>query len=91
MIHPTTLEGGEKIICHRPEVCEGEICCVHNPSAHHMRDWPQHWRDDTHVMERLCPHGVGHPDPDGLAFLLKTPGFETEGIHGCDGCCLRKS
>lgn len=44
-------------------------CCVHNPSDHHMRDWEMNWRSDTGVMERLCPHGVGHPDPDHMAYV----------------------
>jgi hypothetical protein len=35
-------------------------------------------------MERICPHGIGHPDPDDPAF--KNP---IEGVHGCDGCCSR--
>lgn len=40
--------------------------------------WPQHWRGDRHLMERICPHGVGHPDPDDI---------NPDGVHGCDGCC----
>jgi hypothetical protein len=43
-------------------------------------------------MERICPHGVGHPDPDDLAYrisIAKKMGKDTKylGIHGCDGCC----
>lgn len=55
-----------------------------------MRDWPQNWRDDTGVMERICPHGVGHPDPDHMTYVTLTHGPEVargHGIHGCDGCC----
>jgi hypothetical protein len=33
-----------------------------------MKDWHTHWRDDRKLMERICPHGVGHPDPDDLAY-----------------------
>ena len=44
-----------------------------------MRDWPQHFRDDRGIMERICPHGVGHPDPDDY--------LAGDGMHGCDGCC----
>jgi hypothetical protein len=29
-------------------------------------------------MERICSHGVGHPDPDEI---------NTDKTHGCDGCC----
>jgi hypothetical protein len=34
-------------------------------------------------MERICPHGVGHPDPDEYAIAS---GGDA-GVHGCDGCC----
>lgn len=64
---------------HRPDECAGEHCTLHNRSDHHMRAWPQHWRSDRHMMERICPHGVGHPDPDELPNINK--------VHGCDGCC----
>ena len=71
---------------HSPEVCAGEWCVLHNPSNHHMRDWPTMWRGDRRIMERTCPHGVGHPDPDDLAYLARV-GRHGEGVHGCDGCC----
>lgn len=72
---------------HDPALCEGRPCTIHHPSGHHMRDWPTHWRGDGpfdiwHGMERICPHGVGHPDPDGL---------DPDRIHGCDGCCSREN
>lgn len=59
------------------------VCCIHNPSDHHMLTWPQNWRGDKGIMERLCPHGVGHPDPDDLKIRTR----EGWGVHGCDGCC----
>ena len=35
-------------------------------------------------MERLCKHGVGHPDPDDMAVKKRPLG----GLHGCPcGCC----
>jgi hypothetical protein len=43
-------------------------------------------------MERICEHGVGHPDPDHLDFVRHTKGgaaAETESVHGCDGCCAQ--
>ena len=70
---------------HDPATCEGQGCAIHHPSDHHMRDWPTNWRDDgflgikTPHMERVCPHGIGHPDPDEIV-----EGVE---VHGCDGCC----
>lgn len=63
---------------HDRDKCEGQHCCIHNPSSHHMRDWPQLWRADRGMMERKCPHGTHHPDPDDL---------NPNTIHGCDGCC----
>ena len=53
---------------HGPEVCEGEPCAWHHPSDHPMRDWPRILREST-LTERCCPHGVGHPDPDSVAWL----------------------
>lgn len=73
---------------HSPDQCEGEYCCIHNPSDHSMKDFPTHWRADRGIMERICPHGVGHPDPDDMAFITRTRGEgHMEGVHGCDGCC----
>lgn len=81
---------GQLVWVHTPDKCKGEYCCIHNPSDHHMKDWPTHWRDDIGLMERICPHGIGHPDPDDLAFKRRKMGEEAAsyfGIHGCDGCC----
>ena len=47
-----------------------------------MRDWPQNYRVDTGVTERICSHGVGHPDPDN-----PWPKDDPRWVHGCDGCC----
>ena len=69
---------------HASEKCYGEWCCIHNPSPHHMVYWPQNWRYDRGIMERICPHGIGHPDPDDP----KTIADLWQNIHGCDGCCI---
>jgi hypothetical protein len=72
---------------HPASACaDDEACVIHKPSDHRMREWPLNWRDDTKVMERLCPHGVGHPDPDATAFG-ESKGQTHYGVHGCDGCC----
>lgn len=55
-----------------------------------MYGWPQHWRNDRKFMERLCKHGIGHPDPDQMDFLRRaydTDYVAAQGVHGCDGCC----
>ena len=69
--------------CHLQEVCAGQPCSLHNRTNHSMRAFPQHWRADCMIMERTCPHGVGHPDPDD--YRVRTG--KDSGIHGCDGCC----
>lgn len=78
--------GGTLLRTHPPDACAGRACCVHNPSEHRMVDWPRFWRGDRQLMERLCEHGVGHPDPDDVAYA-RTQGNTVQGIHGCDGCC----
>jgi hypothetical protein len=81
----TVLVGGQQLInVHASDKCVGEFCTIHNNSDHHMKDWPQNWRPDRGIMERICPeHGVGHPDPDDPTIIK----FAYEGIHGCCGCC----
>ena len=70
------------LVVHDPDKCAGEHCTVHNRSDHPMRHFRQYWRWDRGFMERICPHGVGHPDPDE-PWPTDDPGW----IHGCDGCC----
>lgn len=62
-----------------------EACVIHNPSDHHMNRWPRVLRGSA-LVERTCPHGTGHPDPDSLAFF-ESIGRKGYGVHGCDGCC----
>lgn len=72
---------------HSPSACAGEFCVIHNPSDHNMRSFPTYWRADRGIMERICPHGVGHPDPDDLVFQDAHFPNRAAGVHGCDGCC----
>lgn len=74
---------GQKLYVHNREVCKGEPCPIHNPTNHCMRDFPTHWRDDRGIMERICPCGIGHPDPDDRRIRLG----QDPGDHGCCGCC----
>lgn len=74
-----TTGTGQLIYIHQAGQCKGP-CPVHNPSDHPMRDYPTHWRVDRKIMERICPHGIGHPDPDCMY-----AGRDT--MHNCDGCC----
>lgn len=72
---------------HDPALCQFRACVIHNPTEHHMREWPLHWRDDRGIFERICAHGVGHPDPDQLEFWQHL-GLESVDVHGCDYCCV---
>jgi hypothetical protein len=78
--------GVQTMRVHARKDCAGRHCVFHNPSEHHMRAWGLHFRADRYQMERVCPHGVGHPDPDDLAYHVMV-GRSEAGIHGCDGCC----
>ena len=50
---------------------------MREPDPRPMHEWAQ-----GRYGERVCVHGVGHPDR--AVSLL--PGA---GVHGCDGCCAR--
>jgi hypothetical protein len=76
---------GRKYIVHAPSKCEGKPCVFHNPTPHSMSDRPIILRE-TGLIERSCPHGIGHPDPDSVDYY-----GEGWGIHGCDGCCRSSS
>ena len=76
-----TVRDANPLSTHSRDVCQGRGCPVHHASDHHMRDWPQTWRFDARLTERLCPHGIGHPDPDDTRAAART--------HGCDGCCTK--
>lgn len=91
------------LITHKPNECGGEHCVLHNPSDHHMSEWTIYIRLDREfaLAERLCPHGIGHPDPDSLSYIRqqvsmmkkdfpmadKPYGPYASDVHGCDGCC----
>lgn len=71
---------------HPDTACADGPCVIHNPSDHHMRGWSLLFRADKGLMERLCAHGVGHPDPDDMAWHA-SQARDWLGVHGCDGCC----
>jgi hypothetical protein len=72
---------------HDEEKCFGQVCSIHNRSDHHMRKFKQFYRVDRKIMERVCSHNVGHPDPDDLSIINGT----NDGEHKCDGCCIKFS
>lgn len=68
-------------------------CVIHNPSAHPLRNWPMTLRE-TNLIERMCPHHVGHPDPDSARAMdfMRYGRINDEfgfTVHGCDGCCQK--
>lgn len=77
---------GQHLKVHPRGKCQGEHCPMHNPSPEAESIGRTHWRYDRQIMERICEHGVGHPDPDDFKILNGSD----SGIHGCDGCCVRK-
>lgn len=82
---------GQKLLVHNKEDCKGANCVIHHPSVHALSSAPTYWRADRHLMERICPHGVGHPDPDDIAYTMLATGGRAlkwgHSVHGCDGCC----
>lgn len=93
----TFIDGTGKVVrVHKREPGCDISCCIHNPSEHALVGAPLVWREagafdikPSH-MERICVHGVGHPDPDSLAYLRRIGNEELANglaIHGCDGCC----
>lgn len=88
-MEPIALHDGRIMQVHEAGTCAGQFCCIHNPSDHALKSAPLSWRGDRRLMERICPHGVGHPDPDGLAADAALLGYDPyeRGVHGCDGCC----
>lgn len=86
--------GELEVHTHGPEDClrVNEHCMIHDPSDHPLKDAPIAWRQDRRLFERTCKHGIGHPDPDDLAFkreVMSEAAYNGHafGLHGCDGCC----
>ena len=88
---------GKKWKAHPASACAGSFCCFHNPSDHPLRDARLISRPDRAyvsesgvymlLMERVCPHGIGHADPDSVRWLESIEP-SAWGVHGCDGCCV---
>ncbi len=75
---------------HDPADCEGRGCGIHNhPSDHPLKEAPLNWREDSGILERICKHGVGHPDLDAALYLASI-GKGVENVHGCcaQRCCF---
>lgn len=78
---------GSLVNVHSPSACEGRGCAVHDhPTDHSLKDAPMNWREDRNILERVCRHGIGHPDADSADYL-ESIGQGVQNVHGCDGCC----
>jgi hypothetical protein len=88
---PVIIGDEELYNVHAVEACMGEWCPIHNPSDHPLSSARLHWRGDRGIFERICEHGIGHVDPDSLAYLRRR-GVDDPGIHGCcwERCCSVK-
>ena len=83
------LERGVILHSHGPSVCAAQPwgCWIHNPVQHSLSDAPVIWREDRAIAERLCEHGIGHPDWQECCYQLQIRSRDVT-VHGCDGCCL---
>lgn len=86
------LANGVLTNVHPASACAGQPwgCWVHNPRDHPLASAPIVWRADKQTAERVCPHGVGHPDPQDMAYNWNVRGRDVS-MHGCDGCCGRET
>lgn len=71
------LPGGQVIHnVHPPSLCEGDVCCIHNPSDHEMRYWEQRFAGGiTYRVDPETGEWVDDPDhidamPWGLRIIL---------------------
>lgn len=86
---------GGMLRVHTAADCDRTIACpIHDPSNHALKTAPLAWRNDVRLLERICGHGLRHPDPDGLVFVWLTRGRNAAPeltAHDCDGCCAGAS
>lgn len=82
--------GGKVIYIHNKKNCKGRGCPVHHPSDHEMKKWPMSWNLQVLSMERVCEHGIRHPDPDDYKFRQDNQIDIPDHAKDCDGCCDMK-
>lgn len=84
-----TLTSGQGVRVHSSSNCVNkDYCAVHSPSDHALVTCPLFWRQDRGIFERICGHGVGHPDPDSIRYEKSIGGIKhasTMATHG-DSC-----
>jgi hypothetical protein len=82
---------GMRVLTHAKERCQGRNCVIHNPSDHHMRGWEKRFHQPSQQTIRVCKHGLGHPDPDDVAYWQQIAHRRISTKHECDGCCTPKN
>lgn len=81
------MHDGTVLVTHGPDICDGQPCCIHNPSQHRMAAWPQFWHNGWKVMFRRCPHEGLFIDPDELKLKLFPWQMAALGhTYSCDLC-----
>lgn len=83
-------DGTHVVNVHPIEKCAGQVCVVHNPSAHHMLTWKASWDNAFGLVTRECEHEYQHPDPDSLAWMVLAyvpEWVHAARVHDCDMCC----
>lgn len=78
-----------RLSSHYPSECIGDHpCALHDTASNHpLSEAPLFWRSDKGLLERICAHGVGHPDYDSTKYL-ESIGKDPKDVHACDGCCV---
>ena len=74
------------MVTHDKTRCKGTACPIHNPSVHPMNTWPVALRAYG-IADRVCTHGIKHPDPDSITYLDRRAPLIDFTKHRCDGCC----
>jgi hypothetical protein len=72
---------------HQPSQCSDHPCVIHNTgSLHPLTMEPAFWNAEQGCIERVCYHGVHHPDRDDEAYYISM-GHGSRDHDDCDGCC----
>lgn len=84
----TMVVNGALVDVHSPRLCEGQPfgCWVHSPLEWALSSAPVRWREDRGFAERICQHGIGHPDLQDSLYNWDVHRRDVS-VHGCDGCC----
>ena len=74
--------------------CTGGIDKTPEKDCKECRVWTQNWKNFVYkrmngMIEWMCKHGIGHPDPDVVRIHENIKGGKGYGVHCCDMCCQR--